>query len=176
MRKLEQLRESVFTTHVACGWPRTIDAMNAFREAIGSTNIDVANALSTKLPDVRSVENMSKWQERGISTFDAVYGERANNVRAVLRRGSPSLEQVVVVCTYGCVMSDDSVLTLEQRELAVLGALRVIDAEVQAAGHAAALQRLFGTSAAQLAAIQNLARSLAIEQATKLVEKLREKK
>lgn len=164
----------MFTAHVACGWPKTIDALSAFREAIG-TNVDVVNALSNKLPDTRSVESMSKWQEHGMNTFSAVYGERANTVRAVLRRGAPSLEQSVLVCTYGCVMSDDSVITLEQRELALLGALRVVDADAQAASHSAAVQRLFGTTAAQLTAIQNLSRTLAIEQATKLIEKYRNK-
>lgn len=119
---------------------------------------------------------MSKWQERGASTFGAVYGERANTVRAVLRRGAPSLEQLVLLCTYGAVMSDDSVITLEQRELALLGALRVIDADAQAASHCAAVQRLFGTTSSQLTAIQNLARTLALEQAMKQIDKLSKNK
>jgi alkylhydroperoxidase/carboxymuconolactone decarboxylase family protein YurZ len=170
--KLEQLREAVFTCHIVCGWPRTIDALSAFRDAIGA---ELAARLAGHVPLSRASSSdatVAQWFERGVRRFELVYGEKTNTVRAVLRRGAPSQEQLVLASSYGAVMSDDDVLSLEQRELTLLAALRVGDAMAQFASHAAAVQRLYSVTERQLDALQQTAiaalRALVARQQAKL--------
>ena len=164
-----------------CGWPRTIDALSAFRDSIGAEH---AAKLASTVPTSRasssdttgstnaSATTVAQWFERGARRFELVYGEKTHTVRAVLRRGAPSQEQLVLASSYGAVMSDDDVLSLEQRELTLLAALRVGDATAQFASHAAAVQRLFGVTQLQLDALQRTAiaalRALIARQQAKL--------
>ena len=53
----------------------------------------------------------------GEETFAKVYKDKANVVRAVLRRGLPALENTIMISTYGMVLSDNQHLKLELREL-----------------------------------------------------------
>jgi hypothetical protein len=101
-----------------------------------------------------------------------VYDDKANTVRAVLRRGAPALENAVLVCTYGYVMSDESILALQHRELALLGALRVTHAQAQAASHTAAVQRLFSVTPAQTDAIARAARCVSRAQLRRMTAAL----
>ena len=100
--------------------------------------------------------------------FAQVYDDKASVVRTVLRRAAPSLEQVALNNAYGCVLGEASVPLLA-RELALVAALRVDDAERQAVGHERAALRL-GATDEQLVQIRRVARLLKLRRCKKVLE------
>jgi hypothetical protein len=119
---LECIREIVFQTHIAVGWPKVIDALTQLRASLPRQH---AKLLGNALPAWRAATTsksdndiaVGTYRAAGDATFAAVYGDKTNVVRAVLRRGSPSLESTILTATYGIVLSDNSLLDLKYREL-----------------------------------------------------------
>lgn len=149
LARLERLREVVLQTHIACGWPRVIDALTTLRAVLDR---NTQRELATELAPSRDDAALANWKEAGSARFALVYDDQTVLVRTILRRGSPALEQAIVCGVYGAIMSDDSLISLRTREMALLAALRVAGAHTQLPGHTRAAHRL-GVTQVQVDAI-----------------------
>jgi 4-carboxymuconolactone decarboxylase len=73
--------------------------------------------------------------EAGEATFRAVYGARADRIRAELRGLHPELHDAVIEDAYGRILSREG-LSARERELLAVATLVALDAPRQAAAHA----------------------------------------
>lgn len=78
---------------------------------------------------------IAELRERGDSTFKEIYGRNALRVKRRLRQFHPFVEQWIMTCNYGAMLSRDDA-SLRERELAAVAALSVDRcAAVQLASH-----------------------------------------
>ncbi|HYC76497.1 MAG TPA: carboxymuconolactone decarboxylase family protein, partial [Planctomycetota bacterium] len=106
--------------------PRTINAFAAWR----ASGRGAAVALPAALDRAAA----------GASAFEAVYGDRADRVRAELARLHPDLERAVIEDAYGRTLSRP-VLSLRVKELVAVPVLIATDAPKQLASHVAGARR-----------------------------------
>lgn len=82
----------------------------------------------------------SELRRRGEDTFQTIYGRNANRVRRRLNEFHPALDDWIVTCTYGALLSKaaapDMEISLRERELCAVAVLCVDPcASVQLASH-----------------------------------------
>lgn len=82
-----------------------------------------------------SLDCLSSLQHNGQETFKLIYGRNASRVRKRLKQFHPFIDEWIVSCNYGAVLSRKGI-TLRERELAAVAALSVDKcAAVQLASH-----------------------------------------
>ncbi|CAN8063739.1 unnamed protein product [Agarophyton chilense] len=86
-------------------------------------------------PERSTLASIADLEQRGEHTFNQIYGRNAYRVRKRLKQFHPFVEQWVLTCNYGAMLSRDDV-TLRERELAAVAVLSVDRcASVQLASH-----------------------------------------
>ncbi|KAI0558120.1 4-carboxymuconolactone decarboxylase [Gracilaria domingensis] len=85
--------------------------------------------------DHSTLASIADLEQKGEHTFNQIYGRNAYRVRKRLKQFHPFVEQWVITCNYGAMLSRNDA-TLRERELAAVAALSVDRcASVQLASH-----------------------------------------
>jgi len=116
-------REVLLQSHLFCGFPRTIAAL------------DHLSAAGVDLSPSPAPEAAPGDPEKGAALFDRIYGERAAEVREHLANLDPDLAEVVAAHAYGTVLSRGG-LDARARELLAVVMLSATGHARQLASHA----------------------------------------
>lgn len=107
-----QVEEVILQSYLFAGFPRTLNAMRAWRAASGTTP-PAADSAARAGPD--------EWREEGERTCAVVYGGAYERLRENIRALHPLLDEWMIVEGYGKVLSRPG-LDLRTRELAIVAA------------------------------------------------------
>ena len=155
-------REAVLQAHLFCGFPRVVEAFGVL-QAVGG--------LGTPAPDEVLAE--PDRPERGAELFDAIYAERADDVRAMLASGHPDFAAWIAGHAYGRVLTRPG-LDARVRELLSVACLTALGQERQLASHVRGALRV-GASRAEvfdvLAAVAELVRPERLADARRVAER-----
>jgi 4-carboxymuconolactone decarboxylase len=105
----EWVEELILQTYLFAGFPRTLNAMRAWRR------------VRPEPAAAGSVADMSAWRARGESTCATVYGDFYEPLRSNIRRLHPALDDWMIIEGYGKVLSRPG-LDLARRELCIVSA------------------------------------------------------
>ncbi len=130
-------REVVLQAHLFAGFPRVVEAASVLAAAGGLGTLE-ADELASVPPDPAA----------GFALFDAIYGARAEAVRAELAGFHPALARWIAEHAYACVLSRPG-LAADRRELCAVAALAAQGQDRQLAAHARGAVRL-GASPAEV--------------------------
>ena len=118
----EDLAEVTLQVFLFAGYPRTILAFQALRGALGT---DWQPPLEENPPD---------FAERGLQTFQSVYGKHTEVVLEMLRSLHPDFARYVIHDAYGQVLGRPF-LPLVERELLAVAMLAAMDLPEQQKAH-----------------------------------------
>lgn len=135
------------------GIPRTLHSAASLQAAgIVGNGSESPSLIAQQTNDI-SREQM---QKDGTSTFEMVYGRNASRVRERLKNFHPGLDDWIVTCVYGALLSQktgEKMVSLRERELCAVAALCVDPlAGVQLASHLRGAV-LVGASAVEVKAV-----------------------
>jgi 4-carboxymuconolactone decarboxylase len=141
-------REALLQTHLFAGFPRVVEAF-AVLEPLGGAG----------QPDPDEVLAEADQPARGRALFDAIYGDRADRVRAVLERAHPDFARWIEGHAYGRTLCRPG-LEPAERELLAVAALTATGQDRQLASHARGAVALGATPEAVVDAVEVAAESL----------------
>jgi len=116
-------REALLQAHLFCGFPRVVEAFGVLHGAGGLGE-----------PASDEVLGEPDRPQRGARLFDAIYAERADDVRALLERGHPDFAAWIAGHAYGRVLTRPG-LEARERELLAVACLAALGQERQLASH-----------------------------------------
>ena len=128
---LEEVREMIIQTHLFCGYPKALNALNALRQAAEKEGVDLSS-LRSEPSEEGADEKMLV--ERGAKLWGQVYGDNASKVTARAKELSPDLEYWSRLEGYGRVLSREGSEPLT-RQFAIVAALMLLDVHPQLKGH-----------------------------------------
>jgi alkylhydroperoxidase/carboxymuconolactone decarboxylase family protein YurZ len=129
----ELMREAILQTHLFAGYPRTLNALAAFREACEKAGNPLSGEIKLRDEPLEG-DDIEAFRKRGQELFNAMYGDKAEKVDRYARNASPDLADWAIVEGYGRVLGRD-VLEPRLRSLCIVGALIPLDASPQLKGH-----------------------------------------
>ena len=122
----DDLAEVTLQVFLFAGYPRTILAFQALRAAVGgAVGDDWQPPLEENAPD---------FAERGLETFEKVYGKHTEVVLGMLRSLHPDFARYVIHDAYGQVLGRPF-LPLVERELLAVAMLAAMDLPDQLKAH-----------------------------------------
>ncbi|HJP58402.1 MAG TPA: carboxymuconolactone decarboxylase family protein [Gemmatimonadaceae bacterium] len=107
------VEEIILQSYLFAGFPRTLNAMRAWRA--------VSERTAPAVDDHASVDDLDTWREQGEDTCGVVYGDMYERLRANIRELHPALDEWMIIDGYGKVLSRPYV-DLRTRELCVVAA------------------------------------------------------
>ncbi|KAF9975578.1 hypothetical protein BGZ73_000694 [Actinomortierella ambigua] len=119
---IRQLREALLKGSVLCGGPYAINALGAVSAVLDP---DLLAAVNRHGP-VRSQERRvtpEEYEERGRALFHTIYRHHADPVLERIGSSSPDLVQGILCDSYGRMLSDTTLLSIPNTELAVVATL-----------------------------------------------------
>jgi 4-carboxymuconolactone decarboxylase len=120
------VEEIILQSYLFAGFPRTLNAMRAWR----SVSARPAPAVDPEA----SAADFESWRRRGEETCAVVYGESYEKLRKNIRELHPALDEWMIVDGYGKVLSRPGV-DLKTRELCVVAACAVSGQQRQLHSH-----------------------------------------
>jgi alkylhydroperoxidase/carboxymuconolactone decarboxylase family protein YurZ len=137
----EHVREIIIQTHLFCGYPRTLNALDSFKQAAEKAKVDLSKL--RKDPLEAALDNPAL-KKRGEALWARVYGANAGRVAGNAQSASPDLAHWSILHGYGSVLSraEPDALT---REFCVVAALVPLDVAPQLKGHVQGVLNLGGT-------------------------------
>lgn len=129
----EQMREAILQTHLFAGYPRTLNALGAFREACKAVSNPLSGEIKLRNTPLEG-DDMALFRQRGGKLFAQLYGTLAPKIDQIARDASPDLGDWALVEGYGRVLARD-VLKPAQRSLCIIAALMPLDVLPQLKGH-----------------------------------------
>ncbi|KAJ2553760.1 hypothetical protein EV175_002824 [Coemansia sp. RSA 1933] len=120
---VQQARESLLKMTSIMGTPK---AINALAEVSKTTALDnTVMAELQKAPLLRTPDSYkyAQMRLRGKQLFDAIYGRHATSVEARLQALYPELAEVIMVDSYGRLLSETTYLCARDTELCAVGSL-----------------------------------------------------
>lgn len=153
----EKLREAILQTHLFAGYPRTLNALSAFKEACRKISNPLSGEIALRDAPLEG-DDVAAFRQRGQKLFNLIYAENAPKVDNIARAGSPDLADWAIVEGYGRVLSRPG-LEYRQRSLCIVAALMPLDVTPQLKGHIQGALNT-GTTAAGLWALFELVSKL----------------
>lgn len=127
----EQVREAIVQTHLFCGWPRTLNALDAMRKGAEKAGVDISKLRTAPLEHELDRETALK---RGDALWQNIYGANAARVADNAHALSPDLALWSRQHGYGAVMARPGLDALT-REFCTVAALIIMDVPPQLKGH-----------------------------------------
>jgi len=124
------IEEIILQSYLFAGFPRTLNAMRAWRSVservAPAVDIEAATpgADASIAGDGASAADLETWRRRGEATCAIVYGESYEKLRQNIRGLHPALDEWMIVDGYGKVLSRPGA-DLKTRELCVVAACAV---------------------------------------------------
>ena len=124
------VEEIILQSYLFAGFPRTLNAMRAWRSVSErvAPAVDIEAATSgadvSVAGDEASAADLEIWRRRGEETCAIVYGESYEKLRKNIRGLHPALDEWMIVDGYGKVLSRPGA-DLKTRELCVVAACAV---------------------------------------------------
>jgi alkylhydroperoxidase/carboxymuconolactone decarboxylase family protein YurZ len=129
----EKLREAVLQTHLFAGYPRTLNALAAFKDACKKASNPLSGEI--KLRDAAlEGDDIAAFRQRGQKLFNMIYAESAPKIDHFARANSPDIADWAVVEGYGRVLARPG-LEYRQRSVCIVAALMPMDVTPQLKGH-----------------------------------------
>ncbi|KAF9425977.1 hypothetical protein BGZ76_002991 [Entomortierella beljakovae] len=128
------LREGLYKGSVLCGGPYGINALGAVNFALDPT---LAEEVS-KQGSARSsqpLKSREEYYKRGREMFQTIYQHHTEPILTKIGNSSQDLVQGILVDTYGRVLSDTSVISLQFTELCLVATLVPLDVPPQLKSH-----------------------------------------
>lgn len=129
----ELMREAILQTHLFAGYPRTLNALAAFRDACKKAGNPLTGEIKLREEPLEG-DDVETFRKRGRELFDKIYGSKAEGVDKFAKAGSPDLADWAIVEGYGRVLSRP-VLEPRTRSLCIVAALIPLDVTPQLKGH-----------------------------------------
>lgn len=129
----EQMREAILQTHLFAGYPRTLNALAAFKEACKAVSNPLSGEIKLRNTPLEG-DDVALFRQRGGKLFAQLYGNLAPKIDQIARDASPDLGDWALVEGYGRVLARD-VLKPAQRSLCIIAALMPLDVLPQLKGH-----------------------------------------
>jgi 4-carboxymuconolactone decarboxylase len=104
------IEELILQSYLFCGFPRSLNAMRAWRRLTGRP-----------APGEAEPTDAGEWRRRGEATCRRVYGAMYDRLRVNIRALHPDLDEWMIVEGYGKVLSRPG-LDLARRELCIIAA------------------------------------------------------
>lgn len=121
--QLERLREAILQTYLFAGFPRTLEALFAFHDALTSHAPQLARALRDEpFESASGSMRNERWIARGTDLCRRVYGPNFAKLVERSRQLSPDLSQWMLLEGYGKVLSRD-LLDERTRECVIVASL-----------------------------------------------------
>jgi 4-carboxymuconolactone decarboxylase len=158
--------EVLLQSYLFAGFPRTLNAMGAWRELSGIP--------APRSDDASSVEHAPRWTRLGEATCRAVYGPTYDALRHHVARLHPALDAWMLVDGYGKVLSRPT-LPLVVRERCIVAVCAAADQRPQLGSHLRGARRCGATTdqlSATLHAIADLAAPAALAAARAELERI----
>ena len=118
----EQVEEILLQSHLFLGFPAALNGLALWRE------------LSGRPAGPAEAEDPAEWQSRGSKICRQVYGSSYQDLRRNVAALHPQIERWMIEDGYGKVLGRDRV-SLDVRELCIVGLLAVLDAPAQLHSH-----------------------------------------
>ena len=118
----EQVEEILLQSHLFLGFPAALNGLALWRE------------LSGRPAGPAEAEDPAEWQSRGSEICRQVYGSSYQDLRRNVAALHPQIERWMIEDGYGKVLGRDRV-SLDVRELCIVGLLAVLDAPAQLHSH-----------------------------------------
>ncbi len=134
----EAVREIILQTHLFCGYPRALNALEALKRAMEKQGLD---GLRQEISEKEQVE--AYFLERGEELWQKVYGKNADRVASNAQNLSPDLAYWSKLEGYGRVLSRPGPDALT-REFCVVSALVLMETPLQLKGHVQGVVNLGG--------------------------------
>ncbi|KAJ2759607.1 hypothetical protein H4S06_002148 [Coemansia sp. BCRC 34490] len=161
VRFIRQTREALLKMTSIMGTPKAINALSEVSritaESDSSSRAIAAELSRTPLLRTPSNYTYEQMRLRGKELFDAVYGKHANRVEHRLRALYPELAEVIMVDSYGRLLSESAYLCARDTELCAVASLVPQNVPVQLKSHCIGASRL-GASDAVIQAVLRLAK------------------
>ena len=129
----EHMREAILQTHLFAGYPRTLNALAAFKDACKAISNPLSGEIKLRNTPLEA-EDMAVFRQRGGKLFAMLYGNIAPKIDQIARDASPDIGEWALVEGYGRVLARD-VLKPQQRSLCIVAALMPLDVLPQLKGH-----------------------------------------
>ena len=137
------VEEIILQSYLFAGFPRTLNAMRAWRAVSGRP--------APVKDDHASVDDLDTWREQGEETCRVVYGDMYERLRGNIRELHPALDEWMIIDGYGKVLSRPYV-DLRTRELCVVAACATSGQQRQLHSHFHGALNA-GSSAAEIGAV-----------------------
>lgn len=137
------VEEIILQSYLFAGFPRTLNAMRAWR--------GVSERPAPDTDPEAAAEDFDLWRTRGAETCAIVYGESYEKLRQNIRELHPALDEWMIVDGYGKVLSRPGV-DLRTRELCVVAACAVSGQQRQLHSHLRGALNA-GSSVGEIAAV-----------------------
>ena len=137
------VEEIILQSYLFAGFPRTLNAMRAWRAVSGRP--------APAEDDHASVDDLDTWREQGEETCQVVYGDMYERLRDNIRELHPALDEWMIIDGYGKVLSRPYV-DLRTRELCVVAACATSGQQRQLHSHLHGALNA-GSSAAEIGAV-----------------------
>ncbi|KAG0260607.1 hypothetical protein DFQ27_003455 [Actinomortierella ambigua] len=131
---IRRLREALFKGSVLCGGPYTINALGAVSMSLDPDLVAAVNHLGP----VRTAKSRlapQEYEDRGRVLFHQIYRHHADPVLERIGGSSPDLVQSILSDSYGRVLSDTTLLSIPESELAVAATLVPLNVPPQLKSH-----------------------------------------
>jgi len=129
----ERMREAILQTHLFAGYPRTLNALAAFRDSCKKAGNPLTGEIKLREEPLEG-DDPALFRQRGQELFDAIYAGKAAQVDRYARAASPDLGDWAIAEGYGRVLARD-VLEPRVRSLCIVAALIPLDVSPQLKGH-----------------------------------------
>ena len=114
------VEEIILQSYLFAGFPRTLNAMRAWR-SVSERLAPAVDIEASAAGAEASAGDLETWRRRGEATCAIVYGESYEKLRQNIRGLHPALDEWMIVDGYGKVLSRPGV-DLKTRELCVVAA------------------------------------------------------
>lgn len=131
----EQMREAILQTHLFAGYPRTLNALGAFKEACKAVSNPLTGEIKLRNTPLEA-DDMPLFRQRGGKLFAMIYGNLTPKIDQIARDASPDLGDWALAEGYGRVLGRD-VIKPAARSLCIIAALMPMDVLPQLKGHVA---------------------------------------
>lgn len=129
----EKLREAILQTHLFAGYPRTLNALAAFKDACKKVSNPLSGEIKLRDEPLEG-DDIAAFRQRGQKLFNLIYAENSPRIDRFARSNSPDLGEWAVVEGYGRVLSRPG-LEYRQRSVCIVAALMPMDVTPQLKGH-----------------------------------------
>lgn len=129
----ELIREAVLQTHLFAGYPRTLNALAAFRDACKKAGNPLTGEIKLRDTPLEG-DDPAMFRKRGRELFNAIYKDKAESIDRFASANSPDLGDWAIADGYGRVLSRP-VLEPRVRSLCIVAALIPMDVTPQLKGH-----------------------------------------